>query len=200
MRTKADRLVDDYLERLDGELAGLPRARRRELREEIAGHIAEARAALPAESEADVRTLLDRLGEPADIAAEARGRPVLRGRSRLFDVVALVLLLVGGFLLLVGWFVGVVMLWASDTWTTRQKLLGTLVVPGGLVLPLGLLTMASSGEACVVSSTGTTCVEGGADAAQILATVGVSLLLLAPIVVTVYLARRRRYQPSEASA
>ena len=94
--------------------------RRRELREEIAGHIAEARAALPAESEADVRTLLDRLGDPADIAAEARGRPVPGGRSRLFDVVALVLLLVGGFLLLVGWFVGVVMLWASDTWTTRQ--------------------------------------------------------------------------------
>jgi hypothetical protein len=47
MTSNADRLVDDYLKRLDRELGDLPRARRRELAEEIAGHIAEARASLP---------------------------------------------------------------------------------------------------------------------------------------------------------
>ncbi len=41
----------------------------------------------------------------------------------------------------VGWFVGVVLLWVSKAWTTGEKWLGTLVVPGGLatVLLVGLL-------------------------------------------------------------
>lgn len=35
-------------------------------------------------------------------------------------------------LLPVVWVVGVVLLWRSRAWTTRDKLIGTLVVPGGL--------------------------------------------------------------------
>src|SRR3954452_7606151 len=35
-------------------------------------------------------------------------------------------------LLPVVWVVGVVLLWRSPVWTTRDKLIGTLVVPGGL--------------------------------------------------------------------
>ena len=35
-------------------------------------------------------------------------------------------------LLPVLWVVGVVLLWRSRAWTTRDKLIGTLVVPGGL--------------------------------------------------------------------
>ena len=87
MNSTADRHVERYLKRLDADLADLPRARRREIVDEIAEHIAEARADLPAESEAETRSLLERLGDPADIAAEARQRldvPVARpgGRSR----------------------------------------------------------------------------------------------------------------------
>jgi uncharacterized membrane protein len=60
MSSTADKLVEDYLKRLNAELRGLPRARRRELVEEISAHIAEARADLETEDEAEIRTLLDR--------------------------------------------------------------------------------------------------------------------------------------------
>ena len=73
MSTSADRLVEDYLDRLERDLADFPSARRRELVQEISEHIAEARAGLETESEAEIRNLLDRMGDPADIAAEARG-------------------------------------------------------------------------------------------------------------------------------
>jgi len=72
MTTSTDRIVEDYLSRLRAALGGLPRARRRELVQEISDHIAEGRASLPQGDEAAVRGLLDRLGDPDDIAAEAR--------------------------------------------------------------------------------------------------------------------------------
>ena len=139
MASKTDKLVADYLGRLDRELRDLPRARRRELVEEITGHIAEARADLETENEASIRSLLDRLGDPADIAAEARGRFGVERHGSGLDIVALILLLIGGIVLpVVGWVVGVVLLWISETWTTTEKVIGTLVVPGGLALPLFL--------------------------------------------------------------
>src|SRR4029078_4078697 len=73
MSTSADALVEEYLDRLERELADFPSARRREVVHEISEHIAEARAGLEPETEADVRNLLDRMGDPADIAAGARG-------------------------------------------------------------------------------------------------------------------------------
>ena len=79
------------MKQLDSELANLPRMRRREIVEEISEHIAEARAASPAQDEAEIRTLLDRLGDPAEIADEARERfgvkprGPARSRSRPFS-------------------------------------------------------------------------------------------------------------------
>src|SRR4029450_9592798 len=46
----------------------LPANRRQELLDEVQEHITAARAALEPETEAGVRTLLERLGDPADIA------------------------------------------------------------------------------------------------------------------------------------
>lgn len=57
------------------------------------------------------------------------GPPEPRLRSR--EVGAMLLLLFGGFLLVIGWFAGVMLLWASNRWTTKEKLLGTLVWPFG---------------------------------------------------------------------
>jgi HAAS domain-containing protein len=207
MSPTADNLVDDYLERLSSELGGLPRARRREVVEEISEHIAEARADLATQEEAEIRNLLERVGDPADIAAEARERFGIRPRrAGLLEIVALVLLLVGGFLV-VGWFVGLVLLWASDAWTTRDKLIGTFVVPGGLALPLGLLILGGTGESCSgeIGPQGKvlneTCTGGWSVGAQVLAAVVIGLLLLAPFATTVYLSRRmRREQPAPALA
>jgi hypothetical protein len=40
------------------------------------------------------------------------------------------LLLFGGFLALIGWLVGLVLLWSSPRWTVVDKLVETLVLPG----------------------------------------------------------------------
>jgi uncharacterized membrane protein len=120
MASKADQLVEDYLKRLDKALRDLPKDRRNDLLDEISGHIAEARADLETESEGTIRTLLDRLGEPEDIAAEAEERYGTRPKGTALDIAALILLLIGGVVLpVVGWIVGVVLLWISETWTTR---------------------------------------------------------------------------------
>ena len=63
-------LVRDYLTQLDLALGGLPSAKARELRSQIAGHLEEALS--PDASDEDVAVVLDQLGRPADLAAEAR--------------------------------------------------------------------------------------------------------------------------------
>jgi hypothetical protein len=150
MSMTADKLVDDYLERLGNALRGLPKARRRELVQEISEYIAEGRASLAGTDEAGIRRLLERLGEPEDIAAEAlEPFELTRRRVGRKELAALVLLPIGGVILpVLGWFIGVVLLWISDAWSTRDKLLGTLLVPGGLLLPLTLLLMAEESSGC----------------------------------------------------
>jgi uncharacterized membrane protein len=191
-----DSLVNDYLDRLERELADVPSARRRELVQEISEHISEARAQFDPETEADIRNLLDRLGDPADIAAEARGTDTQTDhvaaqprRSRTFDVLALIMLLIGGLVLpVVGWLVGVVLLWVSDTWTTGEKILGTLVVPGGLAFPVFWLVLGSSAEGCGGTPNGfSSCTE---ESTSPFYAIIVAVFFLAPIAVTAYLARR----------
>jgi uncharacterized membrane protein len=193
MASDTDKLVADYLERLDRELRDLPRARRRELVEEISGHIAEARADLETENEASIRSLLDRLGEPEDIAAEARGRVGVERRGSALDIVALIFLLIGGVVLpVLGWVIGVVLLWISETWTTTEKVIGTLIVPGGLALPLFLTLVTASAETCSGSpGEPLTCTGGPSQAAQVLGTILVIVLFIAPLATTAFLARRR---------
>ena len=63
-----DRLVEDYLRRLDAALSGLASSRRLELIDDVRAHIAEGRSRLDDPTESDIRTLLDRLGTPEEIA------------------------------------------------------------------------------------------------------------------------------------
>ncbi|MEX0817459.1 MAG: hypothetical protein WD027_08430 [Gaiellales bacterium] len=192
MNSTADQLVGDYVKRLRRELAGLPRERRRELEQEISEHIAEGRVTLSAQNEAEIRTLLDHIGEPAEIAAEARERfGVQAKKSGWKEVGALVLLPIGGVILpVLGWFIGVALLWISDAWSTRDKLIGTLVVPGGLLLPLSLGVFGTGASGCS-TVVGTECPpdSGGSVAWQIALLV---VLFVVPLVTTVYLAQRRR--------
>lgn len=66
-----DELVGDYLARLEEAARDLPAGRRTELLDEIREHIDAGRETGAAADEAAVRTMLDRLGEPEDIAAAA---------------------------------------------------------------------------------------------------------------------------------
>jgi hypothetical protein len=145
MTTTADTLVDNYLRDLKAELRDLPAPRQREILDEVGEHITAARAAQDTQSEAAIRTLLERLGDPADIAAEARDRFGVPARpakqaTPWLEVATLVALLVP----FLGWVVGLILLWLSHTWTTREKAIGTLLALG--VGALGLAALASPVE------------------------------------------------------
>jgi HAAS len=193
--TVADDLVRDYVKRLERELSDVPRARRREILDEIREHI---EAAGPT-SEVDVRNVLDRLGDPGEIADEARSRfGVKPARGGPLEVAALVLLLIGGFLAGVGWLVGVALLWGSAVWTTREKLLGTLIVPGGLLMPVVLAFSSIGSQGCIGNldeRTGamiTRCTPGPSTASQLLLGGVLLVALIGPVAVSVYLARQMR--------
>ncbi|MDA8205608.1 MAG: hypothetical protein M0Z36_06015, partial [Thermaerobacter sp.] len=66
-----DRLVDEYIARIHQALRDLPLERREPIIEDIREHIRTARAAMAPEDEAQIRQLLDDLGDPAAIRAEA---------------------------------------------------------------------------------------------------------------------------------
>lgn len=73
-----DQLVDDYFRSAARAFAALPPERAAELLADLRDHIADERAALDPETQADVRGILERLGDPQLISAEARHgeRPV----------------------------------------------------------------------------------------------------------------------------
>jgi uncharacterized membrane protein len=199
MNAQGERVVDEYLQRLERALSDVPSARREEIIAEIASHINEALAEEPDDSEASVRNVLDRVGDPEDIAAEARDRLDIREpRTSWTDPLAIVLLLVGGFLWLIGWVAGVVLLWLSDVWSTRQKLIGTLVVPGGLLAAFMFVTMPAryTSTSCTTSTVNgieTSVCQSVGDSAGIfgqgLALVVFILLIVGPIATSVYLGR-----------
>lgn len=201
MTTTADGLVADYLARLDAAAAVLPPDRRTDLLEGIGEHISTARATGAAPDEAGVRTLLDRLGRPEEIVAAARedapsaplaARPPGTG----LELAAVLMLTAGSLLPVVGWLVGVALLWSSRRWQLRDKLLGTLVVPlgpGGLLLGLAVLPAASCAQATESSETGRVLVEGCASTVPWPVLLLAGLLAVAlPIAVAVHLMRVAR--------
>lgn len=140
-----DRLVADYLRRLDRQLARAPRRAAAELREQIAAHLDEA--VPPDASEATVRTALVHLGEPEDIVAEITppASPARATRASS-DVVAWLLLSVGSLVLpVIGWLAGAVLLAMSPRYSHGQKTLVLGVWPFGPFLLPGVLIALPTG-------------------------------------------------------
>lgn len=212
--TTADRMATDYLDRLTALTTDLPRDLRDDVLADVRAHLDEARAAAP--TEAAFRQELDRLGSPEAIAAEARaGVPSAPGigagapgtsppphparRVRGADVTAIVLTAGGGLLLLpiigifavFAWLIGITMLWASPTWSTGEKTLGTLVWPGGLLAPAALALLG--GENCISDVVNGVIVEETCTGFSFPVWIGIPLLIVtvaAPIVVATVLLRR----------
>ena len=185
-------LAAEWLERLRTASAALPASEQADLLADIEAHLAES---IPADAtEAEVRDALDRMGDPEEIVAEAQGSPLpVAPRRGTLEWVAIVLLLAGGLLFVLGWFVGVALLWASRAWTVRDKLIGTFVVPGGLAaffFPL-LWGLTGASEVCVGGAGQKTVCRGGLSATET-AVFFVSLFatLVLPMITAVYLARR----------
>jgi uncharacterized membrane protein len=68
-----DPMVERYLAAVARAASDLPAAERDALLADLSEHITSARADLTHETEDGVRAILDRLGDPASIVAEARG-------------------------------------------------------------------------------------------------------------------------------
>jgi len=168
-RAVVDPLVEDYLRRLDAAAYPLGDDRRGELMAGIREHIDAAIASGEVHDEASTRVLLDRLGDPAEIVAAARDEsvdgpagtpypgppaaPVSYRRPGIgLEITAALFLTVGSVLFVVGWLVGVVLVWASRRWTVGEKLLATLVFPGGPAFALFLAGAVTGTQSCSSSS------------------------------------------------
>jgi uncharacterized membrane protein len=151
----ADRLVDHYLTRLADAAQALPPARRTELLSEIREHIDASMTEGAGPDETSVRTMLDRLGEPDDIIAAAMEidppehpacppTPLRRQQGIGLEIGAAIMLTAGSLIPILGWLIGVMLLWSSGLWRRSEKILATLVVPGGpgLVLIGGPMALA----------------------------------------------------------
>lgn len=193
-----DTLAAGYLKRLRRAARPLPRARRTELLDQIATHIAEARTA----GAVPLQVVLDELGDPAEIAAAA-GAGQRADRLGWHETAAVILLLAGGFIFVVGWLAGLVLLWSSPRWSWPDKLLATLVWPGGYagVALYGLLaTESGQSQVCEGPSGGpVTCTSTGGGGLP--AWAGIALIVIAlgaPAAVAIRLAVSGRRVPRSA--
>ena len=142
----AQTIIKGYLRRLDDELTALPRERRSEIVADIEAHIAHARSDLPAETDADLLNVLDRLGDPAEIAHEARERfgVVETPQAGPRELAAMLLLGPGNFAVpVLSWLAGAVLIWRSPCWTDAEKRRGAFIpVAGVLVGPVLALILS----------------------------------------------------------
>ncbi len=190
---EADRLVRRYLARLNAALQGVDASRREEIVTDVHGHIEQARAGLDPDDAAGVRTLLDRVGDPASIAAEAGAPPP---GSRRWDAWAPWLIIFGPVASGLGWVAGMLILWTSPTWSRREKLIATVLPPVGLVaLFFGLVTALSGAAGCPGHA------PAGCTTSKIALPLAVSILLAvaglaAHLLPPVRLMRTRRLQRS----
>ncbi|MDF8263921.1 HAAS signaling domain-containing protein [Luteipulveratus flavus] len=207
MKTYDDPQVSEYLARLRTTMGALPADEREDLWMSVTAHIDEGIAR--GES---VDAVLARLGSPEEITAAAAGEPVdgprpvvvqaarPEPRLRWREVAALILLQIGIVAWVVGWVAGVVLLWTSNRWRWWEKVLGTLVWPGGFA---GVAFSYGSG----IEHQGETCTSRPGQpevctgsGSGVLSAVGWIVVLALPIAVTIYLAKVARPGRGEAGS
>jgi uncharacterized membrane protein len=147
-------VVRTYLDQLEATLSGV----REDVRHDIVAGIAEELRGL-SPSEAAAR--IEALGDPEFIAAEARAEdaasataepgaaspkptPAASGDVRWYVVLAALLVAVGGVVVpVIGWIVGIALVWLSRTWHTSEKWAATLTVitAVGLAVLINLVTL-----------------------------------------------------------
>lgn len=191
-------LVTRYLKDLERALRDVPAGRRTEILDDIKEHIADA-AADRGEwmTESELRSLLDQVGHPEMIAEDARERlGIRRRRGGAMEGIAIGSLLIGGLIVpLLGWVLGVVLLWASGVWNTRDKILGTLLVPGGLMTPLFFGGFAVGVTRCVDFGGVDNCSEATGVFFRVADVILLVFLVIAPIAVAIYLGRKAFRRP-----
>lgn len=129
-------IIADYLRRLSEALAEVPNSARRELVEDVRDHIEEAWHSAPERNRAALLNILERLGEPEDLAREERERLGIRPAAR--DGEHEVLSWAAVVFTVAFWPIGVVLSWFSSRWTVGDKAIATLLPVLGLFLGMFL--------------------------------------------------------------
>ena len=136
MTVEAGKILDQYLNAVEVELRDLSPSDRAEIILELREHFEESRRELADPGEAELRNIVERLGPPTEIAAEARQRlgassapnnmpsgptpPVWRAAAGWLEILALV-----GW---IGWWpLGVLLTALSPRWTRRDRVIALVV-------------------------------------------------------------------------
>ncbi|WP_395244239.1 HAAS signaling domain-containing protein [Agromyces sp. MMS24-K17] len=156
MNDTRPQVVRGYLRELDGALAGAPADLRRDILDGVAADLDGLEPAAAAER-------IEQLGDPALIAAEA-GERMPRAAAhagagagadaheasappvspRWYVVVTAVVVAFGGFVVpVVGWVVGIAMMWLSNAWLRWEKWVATLL-PVALAAVLLLVDLVAA--------------------------------------------------------
>jgi len=164
--------------------------------DEIVAGITEELAGL---SDTDAAERIAELGDPEFIAAAARDEvgeaPTNSARSDAtwYTMATAFALLLGGLVVpFAGWIVGAGFLWFSKSWTLRDKLIGTLVTPFGLLFSLLALHGAFATTLCAGDSCQSTL---SMPAWAIVLRIVVALLPVATFVYLLARARRHKSRP-----
>jgi uncharacterized membrane protein len=153
-------LIERYLREVDEALGDLPPTQRREILDDLQSHIHDALAAVPEPDEATLRSILDRLGTPDELAREARERlgivgsppePDTRRRPGIVETIAVVTTAIV-------WPLGLLLVWLSGSWRTRDKVIATaspvfgfafamlMLIPVSFAVVTGSATPVTPGE------------------------------------------------------
>jgi len=130
----ATAIIEGYLARLDLGLVGSDPQRRRELVEDVRGHIADARAALVDETDQDLLAICDRLGEPGELAREVGSASAVAQQASApyvwswLEISAIALTVMA-------WPVGAILVLLSRVWTRREKVIATAI--GAVTFAMG---------------------------------------------------------------
>ena len=204
----ADQLIDGYLARIRAAAGDLPAGACDELLDDMRSHIAEARAHDQEETDATILNILDRLGDPGVVVVDARERlgirPAAASGPGILEIAALVLL---PFI----WIIGVILLWVSPAWKTRDKLIGSIFSLGGYpgIAVLGASVVGHhafvvrSGSPCMSVDSAGNCLAPTVwdQIGSIFSVIFVVVVFLLPVITSVYLAIRLRWgRPRQATA
>ena len=147
--TDLTRWSDAYLAELEQAAMALPADRRADLLAQISSHLDAELAG--ATSDDDARAVMERLGDPADVVAEAAADlppAPNQPRSPAAEIVALLLMAIGGFALpLVAPAAGVLVMRTTPRWTEAQVRRSWWILAVGLLAAVGLVWLATIPDA-----------------------------------------------------
>src|SRR3954452_19028841 len=152
-------LVEDYLSRLQTAARMLPRGERKDLIADTEAYLDQA--IKPDANAIEVRGMLGALGTPEVLVAQDRPKQH-KPDPEPMEGSAIILIAVGGLFIGVGWFFGLYLLWRSRVFSVVDKLIGTLLWPGGVAsaLIVAIVLIAQATAAGYLAAVGVLAVPG----------------------------------------